>query len=413
MNIVIDSEFKNLIPALLPDEFKQLESNIVKDGCHEPLSVWVNDNKEILIDGHNRKRICEKHDISFTTKKIKLKDREHVKLWIGERQLGRRNLTDDQRAVVANDVRESRSAIAAVEHAKTARAAQLGSVAKTAPGPKQKKERVRTAVAKEAGLPERKIRLAQEIKKASPAVHEMVRAGKVSLTEGRKISNLPESARKQALKVVTDGGNVRDAVRTAKREDYNERIAQTKPKVLEGTYRILYADPPWKYVGLNQADEYGHAEAHYECLDDIQLAKYKPGDGKRLVRDMMDKNSVLFMWVTSPLLHRCFAIIKEWGFEYKSSFVWDKVKHNMGFYNSVRHEFLIIATRGSCKPDVAKLFDSVQEIERTKHSRKPEEFYKIIETLYDHGRKLELFSRTSRKGWDMDGNEQEALQKAA
>jgi N6-adenosine-specific RNA methylase IME4 len=77
----------------------------------------------------------------------------------------------------------------------------------------------------------------------------------------------------------------------------------------------------------------------------------------------------------------------------------------MGHYNSVRHELLLICTRGSCTPDIKKLVDSVQSIERTKHSKKPPEFYDIIEGMYDHGRKLELFCREPREGWDFDGNE--------
>jgi len=195
--------------------------------------------------------------------------------------------------------------------------------------------------------------------------------------------------------------------------DYNKRIEATKPKPLEGTYRIICADPPWKYVGLNQADEYGHAERHYDCLDDNQPCEFRP-DGTRLVKDLADENSVLFMWVTSPLIERCFPIIKAWGFQYKALFVWDKVKHVMGHYNSVRHEFLLICTRGSCKPDVPILKDSVQEIERSaKHSEKPQEFYDIIEALYDHGRKLEIFARSGRKGWDSVGNEVCQLQVAA
>jgi N6-adenosine-specific RNA methylase IME4 len=114
------------------------------------------------------------------------------------------------------------------------------------------------------------------------------------------------------------------------------------------------------------------------------------------------------------MLIRCAAIIEAWGFEYKASFIWDKVRHVMGHYNSVRHEFLLICTRGSCKPDVPKLLDSVQSIERSgKHSEKPHEFYNIIETLYDHGRKLELFSRTPRAGWESEGNESETMALAA
>ena len=117
------------------------------------------------------------------------------------------------------------------------------------------------------------------------------------------------------------------------------------------------------------------------------------------------------MWVTAPMLERCFPIIGAWGFEYKTFFVWDKVKHNVGYYNSVRAELLLICTRGSCTPDTGKLINSVQTIERSnKHSEKPEEFYSIIDAMYDHGRKLELFSRKARPGWDADGDELRRLQ---
>ena len=112
--------------------------------------------------------------------------------------------------------------------------------------------------------------------------------------------------------------------------------------------------------------------------------------------------------MTSPLLDECWPVIESWGFEYKTSFVWDKVKHNVGHYNSVRHEFLLICTRGSCIPEGGKLFDSVVQVERTdKHSEKPQEFYDIIETLYPSGNRIELFARKDRHGWTSWGNEVE------
>jgi hypothetical protein len=104
------------------------------------------------------------------------------------------------------------------------------------------------------------------------------------------------------------------------------------------------------------------------------------------------------------ILEKAFQVIHAWGFEYKASFIWDKIKHNMGHYNSVRHEILYICTRGSCQPDKQELFDSVQSIERGKHSQKPVEFYDIIETIYTHGRKLEIFARAKRDGWDNYGH---------
>ena len=115
-------------------------------------------------------------------------------------------------------------------------------------------------------------------------------------------------------------------------------------------------------------------------------------------------NSVLFIWVTSPMLEDVFKVIHAWGFKYKSSFVWDKVAHNMGHYNSVRHELLLICTKGSCMPDVQKLFDSVVSIGRTEHSRKPKEFREMIDTLYPLGDRLELFAREAPDGWDVWGN---------
>ena len=123
------------------------------------------------------------------------------------------------------------------------------------------------------------------------------------------------------------------------------------------------------------------------------------------VKDIVEDNAVLFLWTTSPILEESFQVVKSWGFTYKASFVWDKVKHNMGHYNSVRHEFLLVCTRGSCQPDIQKLFDSVVIEERTEHSKKPELFYEIIETLYTHGKKIELFSRKTREGWASYGNE--------
>jgi DNA (cytosine-5)-methyltransferase 1 len=78
----------------------------------------------------------------------------------------------------------------------------------------------------------------------------------------------------------------------------------------------------------------------------------------------------------------------------------------MGHYNSVRHELLLVCTKGSCTPDVSKLFDSVVSIERSEtHSEKPEFFREIIDTLYPYGKRIELFARKSADGWERWGNQ--------
>jgi hypothetical protein len=89
----IDDEFKNLIPPLSPDERKQLEENLLQDGCREPLCVW---NKTIL-DGHNRYEICVRNQIPFKIMHIFLRSREEAIAWVCANQLGRRNITDESR----------------------------------------------------------------------------------------------------------------------------------------------------------------------------------------------------------------------------------------------------------------------------------------------------------------------------
>jgi len=165
----------------------------------------------------------------------------------------------------------------------------------------------------------------------------------------------------------------------------------------QGKYRIIYADPPWKYSDKKEYRPEGAAENHYPVMSIKELCEFKiPGT---------EDNAVLFLWTTSPLLEDSFKVINAWGFKYKSSFVWDKMKHNMGHYNSVRHEFLLIATKGSCLPDVKKLYDSVVSIERTEHSEKPEYFRKLIDNLYIKGNRIELFAREKAENWDSYGNE--------
>ena len=178
----------------------------------------------------------------------------------------------------------------------------------------------------------------------------------------------------------------------------SERMGRETPDLPKGKYRVIYADPPWKYAD-ELIEGYGAAEHHYPTMTISELCALP-------ILELVEDNAALFLWVTSPILSECWSIIKAWGFEYKASFVWDKIKHNFGHYNSVRHEFLLICTRGSCLPDETKLIDSVQSIERMdQHSEKPTEFRKIIDTLYPQGKRIELFAREESAGWEKWGNE--------
>ena len=91
----IDPEFKAQIPPLTEDERKQLEENILADGeILSPILVW----NDTIVDGHNRYEILQNHpEISFTVYPLTLENREQVLVWICKNQLGRRNLTPEQK----------------------------------------------------------------------------------------------------------------------------------------------------------------------------------------------------------------------------------------------------------------------------------------------------------------------------
>ena len=95
INLKIDPEFQNQIPPLTDDEYKQLEENILKEGkLLSPLIVWNN----TLVDGHNRYAILQKHpEIYFSTMPLPFESREEVLAWICKNQLGRRNLSPEQK----------------------------------------------------------------------------------------------------------------------------------------------------------------------------------------------------------------------------------------------------------------------------------------------------------------------------
>ena len=95
INLKIDPEFQSQIPPLTDDEYNQLEENILKEGkLLSPLIVWNN----TLIDGHNRYAILQKHpEICFSTMPLRFANREEALAWICKNQLGRRNLTPEQK----------------------------------------------------------------------------------------------------------------------------------------------------------------------------------------------------------------------------------------------------------------------------------------------------------------------------
>jgi N6-adenosine-specific RNA methylase IME4 len=373
MTLTIDDEFKNLIPPLTADEYRGLEESILAEGCRDSLIAWHG----ILIDGHNRYSICEKYGLPFNVTETNFESRDAAIEWIIKNQFGRRNLPLYERArlalrlkpVIAERARENN---------------RLGAdMTNTGLQNSVKAVNTQQEIAKAAGVSHDTIAKVEKIEaNATPETKEALRRGEMSINQAfREIQKNDQKAKREEA--------IQEQITKPKTSNHID-IYSTDKK-----YRVIYADPPWSYNDKQDTAYLGGAVKHYPTmpLEDICSIPVPAA-----------KESVLFLWTTSPMLEDSFKVINAWGFKYKSSFIWDKVLHAMGHYNSVRHEFLLIATRGSCTPDVPKLLDSVVSIERTDHSRKPKEFRDIIDTLYPIGDRLEMFAREAPDGWDVWGN---------
>jgi len=97
VEILINPKFSNLIPALTSEEYNTLETSIINDGCRDAIVLW----NSTIVDGHNRYEICTKHNIEFKTINKDFQNEEQARKWIILNQLGRRNINNYQRSLLA------------------------------------------------------------------------------------------------------------------------------------------------------------------------------------------------------------------------------------------------------------------------------------------------------------------------
>lgn len=366
----VNPDFESLIPPLSDEEYSGLEKSILEEGVREPIITW----RGFIVDGHNRYSIATKHGLDFNTVEYDFADEADAKEWMILNQFARRNINAYQRSVLALELKDIVSA-----QAKKRQQQAGGAVPQKSAGAHD----TRDELAAYAGVSHDTISKVERIEReATDELREQLRNGDTSINAAYQ--QLREAEKKAERKAAIEEAKAQP--RSASYVD----IFTTDKK-----YRVVYADPPWSYNDKQDTARLGGAEKHYNTMSIEDICAIKVPT---------EKDAVLFLWATSPLLPEALAVITEWGFTYKSSFIWDKVSHAMGHYNSVRHEFLLIAVKGSCTPDVKKLYDSVVSIERTDHSRKPAYFRELIDELYPIGERIELFAREAADGWDVWGD---------
>lgn len=222
MEIVVKEELKAYIDPLTADEHEALERSILAEGCRDALVLW----NDVLVDGHNRFGICQKHGLPFqTVQNTRFQSMDDVHLWMIEQHLGRRSVSDFQRGVLALRKRDILAERHRIEHAQLQRESD-GEIADAtpegdddsppwAPAPKVS----RAEMAREARLSSNQVTMIERIhKQAAPELVEAVKSGVISISAAAAVADLPEDEQRAAAAAGKDelkqaAKRVRDAKR--------------------------------------------------------------------------------------------------------------------------------------------------------------------------------------------------------
>lgn len=224
MTITINEDLRAYIDPLTEDEYAALECSLLSEGCRDALVLWG----DLLVDGHNRYGICQKHGISFNTVQNKtFQSIDDVHLWMIENHLGRRSVSDFQRGVLALRKKEIVSARLAHEQAQHS----SGKSADTGSSAKADTERVltREAIARAARVSSVTLGQIEKIQRtAAPELVNAVKAGVISINAAAAVASLP--GEKQVAAVAGGKKELRQVARQI-------REARTSPKP-------VLAEPP-------------------------------------------------------------------------------------------------------------------------------------------------------------------------
>ena len=166
-------------------------------------------------------------------------------------------------------------------------------------------------------------------------------------------------------------------------------------------YNIVYADPPWQYK-----ESWGNGQVGYDTMTNDDICKLP-------VRDILEDQAHLYLWVTNPFIAEGLEICKEWGFEYKTLITWVKLYSNgkpemgMGYYFRGCTEHIIFGVKGKMKCKNKTTKNMFQAVNSNRHSEKPHQVREMIVNSSGDLPRIELFARHRFKGWDAWGNQVE------
>jgi len=191
----------------------------------------------------------------------------------------------------------------------------------------------------------------------------------------------------------------RGLLKAAAQKQRGEEAARLRAEPLptpDGRFSVIVVDPPWRY---SRGDDATHKTGNPYPDMSIEEIMDLP------VPEKAENDCILWCWVTNAFMRDGLECVARWGFEQKSILTWVKNQMGTGDWLRGKTEHAILAVRG--KPIVTLTNQTtVLTASKTVHSRKPDEFYDLVESLCP-GTKLEMLARHKRDGWQAWGNELE------
>lgn len=223
-----------------------------------------------------------------------------------------------------------------------------------------------------------------------------------SLSKAKYVLDKGDNEDREALKTGMPINKIYDRIKV--REEL-AKIEQEKKEVEARSLDIIYADPPWSY-NRNVGEGIASEEYKTMSLEDIK-------DYLNTMKITPKKDSILFLWVTFPLLKEGLEVMDAWGFTYKTcGFNWIKLNKNktpffgIGHYTKSNSELCLIGIKGKGLMILDNTISQIVMTEKDKHSAKPDIVPELIVKLVgDKKMKGELFGRKKRDGWIVYGDE--------
>lgn len=234
MNITVNPDLLAYIDPLSPDENEALERSLLTEGCRDALVLWG----DLLVDGHNRFRICQQHGLPFNTlQNSSFTSLEDVHLWMIEQHLGRRSVSDFQRGVLAlrkQDILNTRRP-APKDVADPAPETTPAQAPPSSPTPPAEKLSSRSALAKEARVSSSTLTQIEKIQKAAaPELVAAIKSGTISINTAATVATLPQEAQ-----VAAAAGGKKELQLAARQVRETRAVARTEPETPEGVIARL------------------------------------------------------------------------------------------------------------------------------------------------------------------------------